>query len=194
LGGELKGKKSILEIGPGGGFALKYFADMGLRAKAVETSDSSSTFMRVKLGLEVENAMLETYDNLEQFDIVMLNHVLEHFLDLRGTMGKLYKLVAPGGLLYVRVPNHDSYDRRMMGKAWPAYLPFHISYFSEESLRQLFSQTGFEVASTSSFVSERFMHGAPTFARKIGRRLLRLLGREDQYKGRTIAIIGKKNL
>jgi len=192
LGNMATSAQSVLEIGPGGGFALKYFEQQGKQVLAVETSASSSKFMRERLGLMVENAMLETFETTETWDLVMLNHVLEHFLDLRAALDKLNSLVAPDGLLYIRVPNHNSYDRRQMGKAWPAYLPFHISYFSEQSLRLLLQQLGFEVLHTSSFISENFLKGAPNFLRQLGIRLIKLLGKANAFQGRTVAIVGRK--
>ena len=192
IGPYLNGSKSLLEIGPGGGFALKHFQQRGMRVKGVETSDSSAQFMRERLNIEVENAMLETYPLGEQWDVVMLNHVLEHFLDVRAAMERLAALVSKGGLLYVRVPDHDSYDRRRMGNAWPAYLPFHISYFSEKSLRLLFEEYGFKVQKTSSFISEQFMRGTPGPVRQLGIRLINFLGLQGRFAGRTVAIVGRK--
>ena len=192
LGGLATNVQSVLEIGPGGGFALKHFEQQGKQVLAVETSAASSQFMRQRLGLAVENAMLETFQTTETWDLVMLNHVLEHFLDLRAAMAKLSSLVATGGLLYIRVPNHNSYDRRQMGNAWPAYLPFHISYFSEQSLRLLLQQSGFQLVHTSSFISENFLKGAPKFVRQLGIRILKAMGKADSYQGRTVAIVGRK--
>jgi 2-polyprenyl-3-methyl-5-hydroxy-6-metoxy-1,4-benzoquinol methylase len=184
--------KTLLEIGPGGGFALNYFRQKGLTVKGVETSESSSAFMRQRLGIPVENAMLEKYVDANTYDLVILNHVLEHFLDIHTAMEKLKSLVTPGGLLYIRVPNHDSYDRRQMGEKWPAYLPFHISYFSEKSLRMLYAQYGFEVILTSSYVSENFMKGYPAILRKIGRKVIQLSGMENRFSGRSITILGRR--
>ena len=192
IGPYMNGAKSLLEIGPGGGFALKHFEQRGLRVKGVETSDSSAAFMRERLGLEVDQALLETYPLTEPADVVMLNHVLEHFLDLRNAMERLRALVATGGLLYVRVPNHHSYDRRRMGASWPAYLPFHISYFSEASLRLLFAEYGFTVLKTSSFVSEQFLKNLPGPVRQLGIRALTFMGLQNQFSGRTISIVGRK--
>lgn len=39
-----------------------------------------------------------------QFDLVVASAVLEHVPDLRPTMERLFKLVAPGGLFYARTP------------------------------------------------------------------------------------------
>jgi SAM-dependent methyltransferase len=126
--------KSLLEIGPGGGFSLKGFERAGLAVKGVETSTSSADFARKRLHLAITQSNLENYQDSQQYDIVMLNHVLEHFVDIHKAMQILTALVSLSGILYMRVPDHDSYDRRAYSDKWPAYLPFHISYFSEQSL------------------------------------------------------------
>jgi len=192
LGRHIDAVKSVLEIGPGGGFALAFFKNLGKEVKGVETSASSSVFMREKLGLSVDNAMLEDYSDPTQYDLVFLNHVLEHFLDPQAAMRKLASLVSPSGLLYIRVPNHNSYDRRAMGNAWPAYAPFHISYFSDASLKKLYEQNGFDVLVTQSFLSDQFLIGWPAQVRHVAKKIIALAGLQRNFSGRTISIVGRK--
>lgn len=184
--------KSILEIGPGGGFTLSAFRKAGYNVKGVETSVSSYRFAKEKMGLDVENLPLEKFTTKDAFDVVMLNHVLEHFIDIHLAMTLLSSLVKKDGLLYVRVPDHDSYDRKSFGKNWPAYLPFHISYFSEASLKKFFIKYGFSVLKTETYISERFMKGFPSPLKSMLKKVVRLAGMEKRFNGRTITIIGKK--
>jgi len=184
--------QSLLEIGPGGGFALKALQKRGLRVTGLETSAASCRFAAEKLAVPMINRGIEEADTGGPYDVVMLNHVLEHFTDLPGSMDTLHCLCAPGGLLYVRVPDHDSYDRRAYGARWPAYLPFHISYFSEPSLRRLLGDHGFAVLEVKKYVSERFLQGAPGPLQKLGRRLVAGLRLTESFSGRTITVIARK--
>jgi SAM-dependent methyltransferase len=192
LASYLKPGQTLLEIGPGGGFALKAFQQQGIQVTGLETSDASCRFAQEKLGLNMKNLDLEKFDTRETFDIVMLNHVLEHFTDLQASMRKLNALCSVNGLLYVRVPDHDSYDRRKFGAAWPAYLPFHISYFSEASLRILFREHGFEILEVKKYVSEKFLQNAPGWVRQIAKRTVARLNFTNQFSGRTITVIARK--
>lgn len=192
LANYLKNTKSLLEIGPGGGFSLKAFERKGLAVKGVETSSSSVKFARERLQLAVSHSGLEDYTDTQQYDIVMLNHVLEHFVDLHKVMQILNSLVNNAGLLYVRVPDHDSYDRKVFSDKWPAYLPFHISYFSEQSLRILLNTHGFQVLEVKKYISEKFMEGFPSFMRKLTKKIITQASLTEKFSGRTITIIARK--
>jgi 2-polyprenyl-3-methyl-5-hydroxy-6-metoxy-1,4-benzoquinol methylase len=147
--------KKMLEIGPGGGFALKAFSNMGYNVTGLETSTSATAFMQNRLGLNVINSSIEMYlpDENGRFDLILLNHVLEHFLDPNESMKKLAAMLTPGGILYIRVPDHDSYDRKAYGKNWPAYAQYHISNFSEASLVLLQQKFGLNVLQVKKFIS-----------------------------------------
>jgi SAM-dependent methyltransferase len=188
----VKPGQTLLEIGPGGGFALKALQRRGLRVTGLETSAASCRFAAEKLEVPMINRGIEGAPADATYDVVMLNHVLEHFTDLPAGMRTLHRLCAPGGLLYVRVPDHDSYDRRSYGDSWPAYLPFHISYFSEKSLRRLLASHGFAVLDVKRYVSERLLHGAPAPLRKIARRLVAGLGLTHSFSGRTLTVVARK--
>ena len=49
-------RKRMLEVGPGGGFALKAFSLMGYKVTGLETSKIASSFIKNKMGLPVVNA------------------------------------------------------------------------------------------------------------------------------------------
>jgi 2-polyprenyl-3-methyl-5-hydroxy-6-metoxy-1,4-benzoquinol methylase len=112
LGDILNYCSNVLEIGCGGGFALKSFQNRSLSCKGLELSKTAADFAVERLGVEVLNQSLEDFTTHEKFDLVFLNHVLEHFPDPVAAMRKITSLIAQGGYLYVRVPDHDSYDRR----------------------------------------------------------------------------------
>lgn len=189
----LKQSSTILEIGPGYGLQLKYMANAGYKVKGVETSANAAAFIKDKLGLPVERSSLEEYNDKNTYDILMLNHVLEHFTDLPLAMKKVKLLLKIGGHLYLRVPNHDSYDRRKMGIKWPAYLPFHISYFSKKSLKILLAKYNFEIISTEEYVSDEFLKKFPKYIRKPLKLLMFILGISPFLNGRTITLIAKNH-
>lgn len=188
----LRPSQRLLEIGPGGGFALKAFQQAGLQVMGVETSTSSCHFAQERLGIPMVNSALEAFEAPHRFDVVMLNHVLEHFTDLQMVMRKLNSLLVPGGLLYIRVPDHDSYDRRTYGDQWPAYLPFHISYFSARSLSIILQKYGFAVLEVKKYISEKVMSDMPTVIRSLVKKGIVTAGLTDKYSGRTITVIGRK--
>ena len=78
----------------------------------------------------------------ENFDVVILVGVLEHLRDLDESFGHLRTVVAPGGLLYVEVPDATAFAD------WPN-APFqdfsteHINFFAPISLENLMRRHGF---------------------------------------------------
>lgn len=180
--------RRMLEIGTGGGFALKGFEEMGFEAEGVETSDVAARFASKRLNLNVHHVSFEEFASVKKYDLILLNHVLEHFMDLRSVTRKLVSLLAPGGILYVRVPDHDSYDRRTYGRAWPAYAYYHISNFSKKSLELLYQQEGLRVLRTKKFFSEK----SPFIVKYFLKKVIRTEGFLNLYSGRTIAILGQK--
>ncbi len=74
------------------------------------------------------------------FDVVHSSHVVEHVYDLRATMTQLRKLLKPGGLAIVIVPNVLSENLLVVSQG-----VFHIRNFTAESLAHLFSAFGFEI-------------------------------------------------
>ncbi len=81
----------------------------------------------------------------DEFECVVLNHVLEHVADparmLRRARGLCHE-----GLLIVGTPDFDSVAARHQGDAYRLlHDPTHISLFSEESMRRCLQDTGWRI-------------------------------------------------
>jgi len=74
-------------------------------------------------------------------DAVVINHVLEHLPQPLRLLGELRTAMAPGGLLYVDVP--DSLEYTTVGDLHIA----HIVHFTEATLARLLQRGGFEPVS-----------------------------------------------
>jgi 2-polyprenyl-3-methyl-5-hydroxy-6-metoxy-1,4-benzoquinol methylase len=80
------------------------------------------------------------------FDAITLWHVLEHVHELYPYMQQLKKILKPGGLIFIAVPNYTSYDGVKYGSDWAAYdVPRHLYHFSPKSMKWLFKESGFQV-------------------------------------------------
>ncbi len=178
---------NLLEIGSGGGFALKAFSRMGLSVSGLEMSKSAVSFCHDRLNLNVYHTSLEKSTLRETFDFILLNHVLEHFVDVRSAMAKIVEYLAPEGVLYIRVPDHNSYDRRKYGVNWPAYAYYHISNFSEISLTLLFDQFGLKPMGFHRFMSEQ----TPMIIKTIAKGPLRDI-MTKYFSGRSITAMAKR--
>lgn len=77
------------------------------------------------------------------FDFAILNAVLEHLEDTASVLQRLHDMLAPGGLIFVEVPDATGFAD------WPdaPYQQFsteHVNFFSETTLNRTMARNGFE--------------------------------------------------
>ena len=78
------------------------------------------------------------------FDVAGMFHVLEHLPDPREVLSQLHRVLKPGGLLIVEVPNWGSHLRRLQGVHWQYVIDHHVNYFDRGSLTRLAGTKGFQ--------------------------------------------------
>lgn len=77
-------------------------------------------------------------------DLVILSHVLEHVLDLADAVARTRAVLAPGGLVYVEVPDASRYAE-CLAAPFQDFNTEHINHFSPASLANLFASHGFDL-------------------------------------------------
>lgn len=91
-----------------------------------------------------------------EFDVAYLMQVFEHLRDPHGFLRELNRVLKPGGLLYLALPNKNSVWRRIFGKNWISgwFAPFHLFLHDKKSLETLAKQYGFATAASWSRTPE----------------------------------------
>ena len=81
------------------------------------------------------------------YDFVALHSVIEHLVDPERALDLLFRLVRPGGLVYVQTLNSDSLMHRILGKDWSGYTDYtHQSpWITADWLEQNARRAGFEI-------------------------------------------------
>jgi ubiquinone/menaquinone biosynthesis C-methylase UbiE len=82
------------------------------------------------------------------FDAVLCNHVLEHVPDLTAAIAELYRVLRPGGLLIVGVPNEGclmAQARNRVVQPWIGRTTDHVHFFTSQSIAQALERQGFVV-------------------------------------------------
>ncbi len=105
-----------LDVGCGFGGYLVVFAEKGFEVRGVEIDRDRVSLSRANCadaGLEdvvQEQSILEEglEEKLGAFDVVTCMDVIEHVLDVPLTLQNLRKLLNPGGVLILEIPNRDS--------------------------------------------------------------------------------------
>lgn len=156
---------SLFDVGFGYAQALLYFRDKGVQVSGLDPAPQGVEYARAQ-GLDVHRAGIEDFGCVgeRRFDVVTILNVLEHLRDPAHTLLDLKsRLLMPGGLLVVEVPNEFNdfqvvADQEYGLDQWWVCPPTHLNYFSNDSLKSLLEQCGYEViASEASFPLELFM-------------------------------------
>ncbi len=140
-------KPRYLDIGCSTGFVVEAARDRDWNAMGVDLNPSAIEFGR-KRGLDLFNGALEDMDfEPGSFDAVSLFDVLEHLFDPRAIAEAAVRLLRPGGLLFLYLPNYDSASRILMGSEahfiWPTH---HLNYYNIQTAADFLERLGLEIA------------------------------------------------
>ena len=124
----------ILDFGCGNGANLKRLSGLGYKNLMGFDFDPKAISFVSSQGISCSGDFLELTKN--SFDIVFLNHVIEHLPDPEITIRKLSTLLRPEGIMMIRTPNSQSFLARLCGFNWRGWeTPRHLNIFSFQSLK-----------------------------------------------------------
>jgi SAM-dependent methyltransferase len=142
---------AILDLGCWVGFLLAEARERGWRTLGVEPSEFGSTYARERLGLEVITADAGSAVLPEAaFDAVVLGDVIEHLTDPGEALDRIRAWLAPGGVLWLALPDAGSPLARVLGRRWWSVIPTHVQYFTRASIATLLGRHGFTVLELST--------------------------------------------
>jgi SAM-dependent methyltransferase len=136
----------MLDIGCGAGHHLLEMEQRGWQVKGAELSRGAAEAGR-KAGLDIRGGELtDAGFDPESFDFIRSNHSFEHIANPNEILPEIYRLLKPGGKLFIGVPNYRGYWARMAGKYWWYFgLPVHVYNYDPKSLSTLLKRHGFTV-------------------------------------------------
>lgn len=144
---------TLLDIGCGRGSFLASMKHAGWQVAGVEFNDETAAYAREVYGL---TATTDLEFPVESFDVITINHVLEHMEDPAQTIRACYGLLRKEGALIIAVPNIGSLQAMVGKSAWLHLdLPHHLVHFSEEGLRRLLQANGFRIVKARRFDLEQ---------------------------------------
>jgi SAM-dependent methyltransferase len=132
----------LLDFGCGAGDFLAQQRGRGWECHGVEVSERAVAAARAR-GLDVRATIGEYPD--ASFDYVRANHSLEHVLDPPAITREMYRVLKPGGTIFIGVPTRDGLPARVFGRYW-WYLgaPVHPVTFSTNALTNLLRSVGLQ--------------------------------------------------
>lgn len=90
----------------------------------------------------------DLFDLEGKYDVIYLQHVIEHIKNPKKAILKLNNLLNPGGKLILTCPNHWGYPSKLfclMRKTKFCYDPTHLFEFNPRELSHIIKDTGFNV-------------------------------------------------
>lgn len=148
----------LLDVGCAAGYFLDVCAEAGWSVCGIEPNRGFVADARLRHGDRVaEGSLADGGSGAERtrlagpFDVITMWDVLEHATDPRVELQAAYRLLKPGGLLFVNFPDIGSLAARLTGSAWWFLLSHHLYYFTPRSLTALLESEGFSIVARSRY-------------------------------------------
>lgn len=137
----------ILEIGSGHGFFIESLEKLNYKITGIEISKEKRNLSKRIVKSPILNINLITENlNLENFDLIVLFHVLEHISDPTDFLMKIKKMLRKNGKIIIEVPNSDDIQLQTNEDYKKFYWQrAHIHYFNPKTLRKAVSKSGLKV-------------------------------------------------
>jgi len=99
----------ILDVGAGAGFFAYVLRENGVDIDGVEPNKGYASFAQNKLGLKtIQTGYLTDCDKDNHYNMITINHVLEHLSDPIGSLKHMRNLLVDNGKIIVEVPNLEA--------------------------------------------------------------------------------------
>ena len=153
-----EGALSLLELGLGHGITANAFDPHFPRHVVIDASPAVIQNYRERFPdsrVEIVQSYFETFETHERFDVIVFGYILEHVDDPVAVLRHFRRHLAPGGRMFVTVPNAEVLNRRLGHLA--GMLPDmqqlsdhdvllgHKRYYTIESLRTDIHEAGYDV-------------------------------------------------
>jgi SAM-dependent methyltransferase len=140
----------LLDIGCNEGRGLELYKRNGFAPEGLELNANAAAVARSR-GFSVHETLIENFRPAAPYDVAVLSNVLEHALDPRGMLRHVKRVLAPGGEVWISLPNVDSALAARYGAAWVNWhVPFHIVHFSKARLHRLLEEEGFAIQESTA--------------------------------------------
>ncbi|GLC94531.1 type 12 methyltransferase [Cupriavidus sp. TA19] len=153
-----EGASSLLELGLGHGITSSVFEQHFERHVVIDASPAVIENFRRQFPdskVEIAESYFEEFETSERFDVIMFGYILEHVDDPVGILRHFRQFLAPGGRMFVTVPNAEVLNRRlghlagllpdMQQLSEHDFLLGHKRYYTVDSLRDDILEAGYAI-------------------------------------------------
>jgi SAM-dependent methyltransferase len=140
---ETRRPRTILDVGSGLCVFLHRMKQLGWRGTALDPDARAIDHARSVVGVNAVHGDFFAVEDLPTYQVVTFNKVLEHVLDPAAMLRKSRQMLAPGGFVYVELPDGERAIEEGGGRE--EFFIEHLHIFSFASLAALVRQAGFHV-------------------------------------------------
>ena len=147
----------LLDVGCSNGAYLAALRERGWEVEGVEMDEHAASYAANERGLKVTRgdaeSALRTLDS-DRFSVVTMWHLLEHLFDPLEALKQVRRVLKPGGVLMLEVPDISAPPAAWFKKNWfPLDIPRHLYHFSPETLREMLAKAGLKLVEVKGIPS-----------------------------------------
>lgn len=180
---------AALDIGCAAGYCLEVMTGKGWTTKALELDDEMCESLQQN-GYDIYRSSIEDFTDENKFSVITLFDVIEHIPNIDTAFSKLKSMLAKDGVVIMVTPDHNSFQRKLLGKRWFQYKPIeHIQYFDKHSLQAFAERNGLQIAfqkrcgqyADTQFLVNRLNYYHFPFLAKLANSLFGMLKLKDKF-------------
>lgn len=144
---------AILDVGTGLCVFLAEMKERGYRCSGLDPDPVAVEHARAVAGIDDMFAgTLETYRPARRFDLVTFNKVLEHVKDPVAQLGCAARWLAPGGRIYVEVPDGDGALAHGTWETRGEFCAEHLTIYNRPAFAALAERAGCDLREATALV------------------------------------------
>ena len=133
----------VLDIGCSDGSFLSFFNKDSWDKNGIDLTTDALEIAKNKHGVSTYQGKVWETDVGEEYDLVMMRGVIEHFKDPIVVLQKCVDILKPNGLLYITAtPAGNSFAFNVYRHKWRMFTPDHIHFFTVDLLTDVLSKMG----------------------------------------------------
>jgi 2-polyprenyl-3-methyl-5-hydroxy-6-metoxy-1,4-benzoquinol methylase len=142
----------LLDIGCGNGSFLQEAKRRGWETFGTELSPVNCRLAQERLGRPIHLGNLPDLElPARSFDVVTLWHVLEHVPEPNTMLAEIERILTPGGILIIEVPNIANPVFAFFGESYfPLDCPRHVCFYSKTTLAAMLKKHGLPIVKEDS--------------------------------------------
>ncbi len=134
----------LLDVGCGNGSSMLLMRAQGWNVEGFDFDPSAiHKALEQNLNVSVGDIYSKKFDD-EVFDVIMMNHVIEHLPDPKKVLQECLRILKKGGVLVAFTPNSKSFGFGLFKNNWRGLeVPRHLQVFTSDSLELIGKSVGF---------------------------------------------------